>query len=269
MKTKQSFKDLNLSNAFLFALALNDPELCQIILELIIGKPLGPVKVETEKSILFSSDFRSIRLDVYAADQSHVDYDLEMQNEGDKYSLPKRSRLYQAEIDVKSLKPGDDFKSLGSSYIIFICTFDPFENNLYRYTFENNCQETGRPLGDGTCKIFLNTKGSNGPDVPAVLIHFLQYIENSTDAAVEKIQDTTLVRIHQRIGELKKSREWEAKYMKFEELLRREHEDGESTGEKKMADLITFLLRDGLETEIPNIAADENLRKNYYQKYNL
>ena len=72
MKTKQSFKDLNLSNAFLFALALNDPELCQIILELIIGKPLGPVKVETEKSILFSSDFRSIRLDVYAADQSHV-----------------------------------------------------------------------------------------------------------------------------------------------------------------------------------------------------
>lgn len=57
--------------------------------------------------------------------------------------------------------------------------------------------------------------------------------------------------------------------MKFEELLRREHEDGESTGEKKMADLITFLLRDGLETEIPNIAADENLRKNYYQKYNL
>jgi len=36
-----------------------------------------------------------------------------------------------------------------------------------------------------------------------------------------------------------------------------------------MADLITFLLRDGLETEIPNIAADENLRKNYYQKYNL
>lgn len=76
-------------------------------------------------------------------------------------------------------------------------------------------------------------------------------------------------RIHQRIGELKKSRKWEAKYMKFEELLRREHEDGESTGEKKMADLITFLLRDGLETEIPNIAADENLRKNYYQKYNL
>lgn len=68
MNTKTSFKELNLNNAFLFALALSDPELCRIILELIIGKPLGPIKVETEKSIMFSSDFRSIRLDVYASD---------------------------------------------------------------------------------------------------------------------------------------------------------------------------------------------------------
>lgn len=145
MNTKTSFKELNLNNAFLFALALSDPELCRIILELIIGKPLGPIKVETEKSIMFSSDFRSIRLDVYASDQSHVDYDLEMQNEGDKDSLPKRSRLYQAEMDVKSLNPGDDFVCLGSSYIIFICTFDPFEDQLFRYTFENICYETGNP----------------------------------------------------------------------------------------------------------------------------
>lgn len=65
--------------------------------------------------------------------------------------------------------------------------------------------------------------------------------------------------------------------MKFEELLRREHEDGEAAGkvigtvigEKRMADLISFLLRDGLEYEIPKIAADEKLRETYYHKYQL
>lgn len=269
MKPKTSFKDLNLNNAFLFSLALSDPKLCQIILELIIGKTLGPVKVETEKSIMFSSDFRSIRLDVYASDQSRVDYDLEMQNEGDKDSLPKRSRLYQAEMDVKSINPGEDFICLGSSYIIFICTFDPFEDHLYRYTFENICHETGRPLTDGTCKIFLNTKGTNASDVSPVLIHFLQYVENSTDAFVEQVQDDTLNQIHRKIRELKASREWEAKYMKFEELLRREYEDGENIGEKRMTDLISFLLRDGLEHEIPKITADTKLRETYYHKYHL
>lgn len=49
MNTKTSFKELNLNNAFLFALALSDPELCRIILELIIGKPLGPIKSRNGK----------------------------------------------------------------------------------------------------------------------------------------------------------------------------------------------------------------------------
>ena len=132
-------------------------------------------------------------------------------------------------------------------------------------------------MNDGTCKIFLNTRGTNHSDVSPVLIHFLQYVENSTDAFVEQMQDDTLNQIHRKISELKASREWEAKYMKFEELLRREHEDGEATGkvigtvigEKRMADLISFLLRDGLEYEIPKIAADEKLRETYYHKYQL
>lgn len=57
--------------------------------------------------------------------------------------------------------------------------------------------------------------------------------------------------------------------MKFEELLRREYEDGENIGEKRMTDLISFLLRDGLEHEIPKITADTKLRETYYHKYHL
>ena len=159
---------------------MEDPETCKLILELILGKPLPDVNVRVEHSILFNSDFRSIRLDVYAEDELQVGYDLEMQNRN-KGKLPKRSRFYQAEIDVGALKPGQDFEDLKPSYIIFICTFDPFEDQLYRYTFEERCLERDFPLGDETRKIFLSTKGTNSNEVPAELVNFLHYVENSSD----------------------------------------------------------------------------------------
>lgn len=39
------------------------------------------VSVHVEHSILISSDFRSVRLDVYASDELKVGYDIEAQNE--------------------------------------------------------------------------------------------------------------------------------------------------------------------------------------------
>ena len=75
-------------------------------------------------------------------------------------------------MDAAALKPGEDFKRLSPSYVIFICAFDPFGEGYYRYTFENRCLETGKPLGDGTRKIFLNTRGTRPEGVPKELIHF-------------------------------------------------------------------------------------------------
>ncbi|MDD3367423.1 MAG: Rpn family recombination-promoting nuclease/putative transposase [Lachnospiraceae bacterium] len=134
------FQDLSLNNSFLFAVALEDPETCKLIVQLIIGKKLREMKVRAEHSILFSSDFRSVRLDVYAEDDAEVSYNLEMQNTDEK-NLAKRSRFYQAEMDVTSLKPGEDFSKLKPCYIIFICTFDPFGKGLYRYVFEPYCKD--------------------------------------------------------------------------------------------------------------------------------
>ena len=115
----------------------------------------------------------------------NVSYDVEAQNECNG-NIAKRSRYYQAEMDVSSLKPGDDFSDLKPGYVIFICTFDPFDEGLYRYTFEECCLETGKPLGDETRKIFLNTKGTNDVEVPKELVHFLKYMENSSDETSKK-----------------------------------------------------------------------------------
>ena len=147
MEAEEQFKQLDLSNAFLFSLAFSDPEACALVLQVILQKPVYKVMVQPEKSILYSKEFRSVRLDVYARDSMEAEYDLEMQNE-DQGNLPLRSRFYQAEMDAAALKPGEDFKRLRPSYVIFICAFDPFGEGYYRYTFENRQASGGRDAQD-------------------------------------------------------------------------------------------------------------------------
>ena len=225
----KKFQDLDLSNAFLFAAALEDPQTCRLVLEIILGRKVPKVKVHTEHTILYNSEFRSVRLDVYAEDEFHVSYDLEMQNQNEK-NLAKRSRYYQAEMDVSSLKPGEDFNRLKPSCIIYICTFDPFGKGLYQYVFEEYCKEAGLPLGDETKKIFLNTKGIHKENVSQELMHFLQYVEKSTETTVQEGNDTSIKLLHQKVKELKQRRELEVNYMRFEELLQDKWRDGMKEG---------------------------------------
>ena len=72
--------------------------------------------------------------------------------------LPKRTRYYQAMIDLDVLDTGRDYIELKKSYIIFICTFDPFDLGEKVYTFSNCCHEIDDlELGDETTKIFLQS----------------------------------------------------------------------------------------------------------------
>ena len=268
----KKFKDLDLKNAFLFAATLQDPETCQLILEMILGRPVSKVNVHVEHSLLYSSDFRSVRLDVYAADEMEVTYNLEMQN-GEKKELPKRSRYHQAEMDVSALKPGGKFTDLKQSYVIFICTYDPFGYGLYRYTFENLCQERRFPLGDETCKIFLNTKGTNDSEVPELLVDFLHYVENSSDEYVEQVSNHKIGLLHNKVCKVKKSREWEAQYMTFEELLQDSERNGKEKGIQEERQRLLKLIKQMLSSEdaglIADITKDEALLEQMYEKYHL
>lgn len=60
------FKDLNLSNAFLFAATMSDEEICRKVLELILGIEIAQVHVHTENTLVFHPESHGIRLDVYA-----------------------------------------------------------------------------------------------------------------------------------------------------------------------------------------------------------
>ena len=262
-KTK-NFKDLNLSNAFLFAVAMQDEETCRIVLETVLDKEIGKVKVNVEHTILYSSDIRSVRLDVYARDAVEVDYDIEMQNEDEK-NLPKRSRYYQAQMDIARLKPNEIYRNLQPNYVIFLCTFDPFGHQLYRYTYEMCCKETGEPLEDGAYRIFLNTKGKNAEDVPAQLVNLLGYLEHSTDDYVEEHSDVSLQRLHEKVTELKHDREWEGRYMTVGELI-----DSKGRQEqKRIGKLCSLMRKDGRLEEFADAAEKPELLEELFTEYGL
>lgn len=274
---KKKFQELNLNDAFLFAAAMSDPENCRLMLEMILGIQINSLVVHSEHNILFSSDYKSVRLDIFASTEMQVDYDVEMQNE--KEDLPRRSRFYQVRMDSVSLKPGDDYTALRPNYVIFICTYDPFGCGLYRYTFENRCCEQDFPLGDGTVKIFLNTKGCNPKDVPQVLVDFLHYVEDSSDKCAAGAHNGTLTQLHRRITDLKKSRKWEERYMTFEDYIKTAEkkaerigmekglEQGLEQGQTRLLELIQRMSANGEADQIPRLSTDPAFLKESFQKY--
>ena len=175
---KKYLSGLTLLDRFLFAEAVEDQEVMQLILEIILGQEIhlaGPP--QTEKEARRSPQYRHIRLDVWAKDQDNRIYDTEVQNRNTG-NLPRRSRYYQGYIDTTQLKPGTvDFNRLGDIIQILIAPFDLIGDGYYRYTFRMNCMENKeRLLGDGAVRIFLNTRGKNPQDVSPELVQLLHFM---------------------------------------------------------------------------------------------
>lgn len=266
MTTHKPFKDLRFSDAFMFAAVMEDKDICRGVLERILEIPIKRVTVRSEVSLFINSDYRGVRLDVLADDENGTMFNVEMQITN-QHNLPKRSRIYQGRMDLAALKPGQDFNLLPTSYIIFICTFDPFTHNYWRYTYDTRCRETGEELEDKSYKIFLNTKGSNTKKEPPELIHFLQYIEN---AAVSLYQTDPLIRqIENKLTAIKYDNSMEVQYMLFTEMLTDERKEGRQEGQKSILQLIHSMIQNGDGDKVSLIAADPELLQKMCHKYHI
>ena len=115
---------------------------------------------------------------MYVEDEEGRVYDIEMQcTNSPRNNLAKRSRFYQSLIDGELLDKGKPYEELNPSYVIFICTFDPFHRNLPIYTFTHCCQEDNRVKSkDEETRMFLNSKGSENAVDPEIAA-FLRYVD--------------------------------------------------------------------------------------------
>lgn len=209
------WENLKISNDFIFAKVMRNPELCKGILERLLDVRIERITYpEEQKTIAIRKDSKSIRLDVYLKDGKGTVYNVEIQTT-DSRNLPKRTRYYQGMIDLNELEKGADYMELPQSYVIFICTFDAFCAGRWRYTFRNVCvEEPGLELNDGTTKIFYNTKGTTGR-ISRDAKKILNYMESNAP------EDDFTNKLAREVQKVKENKEWKVEYMT---LLMRERE---------------------------------------------
>ncbi|MGN0484705.1 MAG: Rpn family recombination-promoting nuclease/putative transposase, partial [Lachnospiraceae bacterium] len=155
---QKKYEELTITDDFMFCkIMTTHPRLCKHLLEMILKVKIKEIQFsESQKTIDLTADSKSVRLDVYVDDEKGTVYDIEMQTSSN-FNLPKRSRYYQGMLDLNLLEKGVDYRQLPKTFVIFICTFDPFGKQLPIYTFSNRCHESdGLELGDETQKVFLN-----------------------------------------------------------------------------------------------------------------
>ena len=208
-----TIQELNLADSFLFGKVMSDTEICRRVLEKILNVPIKKVEFPVTKKITdIAPDSGDIRLDACINDEQDTIYSVEILCCGDE-ELLRKTRYFQCNIDSGIILLGEESTKLKKSYIIFICTFDPFSDGRHLYTFENRCVENlSLTLGDETTEIFLSTKGKKD-DVDDEMKDFLAYIENSTDTCVQQTSSPLVKAIHKRVTEIKLDKNMELQYM--------------------------------------------------------
>lgn len=222
----KSWEDLTLADNFIFQKLMRNQEICKKVLSEIIGKEIVRIEYpEYEKTIDVRVDSKGIRLDVYIKGKDEV-YNVEIQNSLINY-LPKRGRYYQDLIDLDLLEKGQKYNELCHSYVIFICTYDFYQENQYKYTFTYKCNEVDNlEYGDLTTQIVLNTQGTKG-NVSNDLKTFLKCINGVFS---DEVFSATIKNEFDRI---KLNKELRREYMTLELELMEKYDAGEAAGYAK------------------------------------
>ncbi len=121
-------------------------------------------------------------------------------------------------------------------------------------------------MGQGQTTVFLSTKGKNDADVPKALINFLKYVGNPETFPQDFEGDRFVAQVESRVQLIKANRDWEARFMLLELMLKDERQEGLLAGRRE--DIFQLLEMCG---EIPedirskiNAQTDENVLKKWH-----
>ena len=226
----KSIDELTFTDDYMFGAVMRNPEICKSILETLLNIQIEKLEYpELQKSISTYYESKGVRLDVYVKDSDKV-FDIEVQNDS-AISLPKRMRYYQSMVDMDSLLKGQDYSELKESFIIFICNFDPFHQDLPCYTFKNLCiQDKNLELCDETTKIIFNSTAYN-KEKNLEISAFLKYIK--TKVPTSNLTD----KINNMVEEQKENDKFRTEYLSMNlhdrDITRKAFAEGEALGIEK------------------------------------
>ena len=228
----KKFENLTIQSDFIFKKVMSRKRICIHLLEELLQIKIADINyLEAEKSLEPDYTSRGIRLDIIVEDDNNTHYNLEMQVKNNKnphtkaFVLPKRSRYYQALLDIDLLQQGQEYDRLPPTYVIFICVFDFFDEGNYVYTFKKRCLENLElELPDEATTMLLNTKGTHG-NISKDIKSFYDYVNNHilTTDFTKQIDDE--------ISYLKLDTKVRREFMLMEARLLDERREGIAEGE--------------------------------------
>ena len=223
-KFTKPWEDLQITDDYMFCKTMSNETICKSFLETLLDIKIEKIEyIQTEKELVPNYQSRGIRLDVYVKDSNRI-FDLEMQTT-DKKDLELRSRYYQGLMDIDFLTKNQDYKSLKESFIIFICTFDPFGKKMPIYTVKQHfAEKSDIEFNDKTHKIFYNVKEFSKIQNNIEVKGLLSYLCN-------KKPTTTLTNsMENAVVENKTNKNWRAEYMFLSVAIREEIDEGIAEG---------------------------------------
>ena len=216
----------------IFAETMDEPEAYKAVVGILMEDEIELLDhTQTEKELRVSPELRAVRLDVVSMDRDGQIYFTEMQKT-DTGNLLKRSRYYQAQLDVSLLEPGSkNFNRLNDSCMILVAPFDLFGYGLYRYTFVGQCKEIPElMLQDGATRIFINTFGTNRGDFSQEFLDFMEYINDTREAVAAQSESPRVKLVHSKVEQIRRSEKCGVKYMQRWEEIAYAREDGYEEG---------------------------------------
>ncbi|SCY20212.1 conserved hypothetical protein (putative transposase or invertase) [Lachnospiraceae bacterium XPB1003] len=241
-------EEMNVIDDFLFNEMLFDEdtgeEVCRIILERVLKRSIGEVNYTPQKMIPgISQEAQGIRLDAYITEKTGdssagpdiMVHDLEPDNRKSKKKfLTKRCRYYSDLIDVQIVNTGVAYEKLPEVVIIFILSYDPFDQGDMYYEAKSMLKtHPDVPYDDGVRRIYLYTDGKlprNADDSDIKLKNLLQYMRRSTE---ENVKDETTRRLDEIVKATKHKKDVGIRYMKSWELERELKEEGRKEGREE------------------------------------
>ena len=244
---KNMYERLTIRDKFMFGKGTKNPEIARKMADLLTQAEIGEVtEVEREKFLQHRNSSKYVKLDMYLEDENGRVIDTEMQNKSQnkmvQEELPLRVRYYQGMIDQEILSSGIDYIYLKETYIIFICTYDPFGKGKYVYHFHMACDEDEEiQLQDKMNWIFYNTTADLS-EAPGGIREFLNYVGN------EIVDDDFTKLLDKEVKKARLNEEWRSEYLKtyvndmdmrregYIEGEERGRAEGERLGEKRGAE---------------------------------
>ncbi len=238
IQKRKPIQELSLIDDFLFTETMLNKETAQLITRLILKRALGinakHLIIEPQKTINSTdTDRHGIRMDVSITEKDGETEDSEIirvydiePNTRKSFSLPKRSRYYQAVTDIKLLESGAGYDKLPELITIWILPYDPFGKNMMIYHVKNIVEEIPEmDYNDGIRKIFLYTDGEKGGS--SELKKLLSYIKQSS---FENVTDKQLEKLHHGVEVIKNNSMIGVKYMQMWEIVELEKRERREEG---------------------------------------